>query len=265
MLIVIPAIVNIIFSFSCFFTDIVFTFDPDNTFKRGVLGYEPYIVSGIYLLLLLFLSIRYATHHSAKESMMMIFITVASMGSAYFTLRGYESNTIVDHTAGAMILIYYLFIYAQHTKRDSLTGLYNRQSYYSDINRYGDEISGVISIDMNELKWLNDTMGHQAGDDGIVAVSACFSKNASSGDRVYRVGGDEFFVLCRRKDRDEVAQTVADMRRSVDESGYSCAFGYSTGKSIEDMIKEADAFMSEDKERIKADSKAKGINLNMRD
>ena len=95
-------------------------------------------------------------------------------------------------------MLYYLYTYSQYTKRDALTGLLNRQSYYSHIEKNGETIGAVISIDMNELKWLNDNYGHEAGDKGLATVSKCFKTNVSRRDKVYRIGGDEFMVLCSK-------------------------------------------------------------------
>ena len=55
------------------------------------------------------------------------------------------------------------------------------------------------------------------------------------------------------------------MRREVDKTEYSCAFGYSVGKEPEDTVKEADAMMYSDKEMIKAARSAKGQTLHLRE
>ena len=264
-LIVIPAIINVITSFSCFFTDIVFSYDEDNYFHRGPLGYTPYFVSAFYLIGLVIISIRVVSNHSLEESLILFVMAFSAVGAALFGILGYETNRMVNHTFGACIVMYYLYTYSQFTKRDALTGLLNRQSYYGYIERSSDNIRGVISMDMNELKWLNDNLGHEAGDKGLATVSDCFKKNVPIGDKVYRIGGDEFMVLCSKRNSKSIAEIVDDMRKAVDESGYSVAFGYSEEGSVDDMIRTADKYMYEDKAKIKAEMKEKGVTIHFRE
>ena len=261
--VVIPEIVNTLIVFSAFFTDIAFSFTSDNSFQRGPLGYTPHIVSGIYLACLIWLSVRAVSKNSAEERFVVFYIAVMALIAGYLSTKAYDQ--VVIPTYASCLLLYYLFIYAKNTKNDTLTGLLNRQSLYADSEKRADSIRGVISIDMNELKWLNDNFGHEKGDQALVTVSECFLKHLPSGDRVYRIGGDEFVVLSRSQDESRLAEIVDKMRTSVDEAGYSCAFGFSTGKGVEEMIKEADRRMYEDKAAIKAANQAGGKKVHLRD
>lgn len=261
----IPALINIVLSFSGLFSGIVFYFTDDNHFQRGPLGYTQYIVCAFYVVVLLIISIRVVSDHSIQESLILFVMAVSAVGAAMFGLFGYESSDLVNHTFGACIMLYYLYTYSQYTKRDALTGLLNRQSYYSHIEKNGETIGAVISIDMNELKWLNDNYGHEAGDKGLATVSKCIKDNVSRRDKVYRIGGDEFMVLCSKSSSGSVAEKEETMRKAVDDSGYSCAFGYSDSGSVEEMIKKADEHMYEDKARIKAEMKEGKRQIHFRD
>ena len=55
---------------------------------------------------------------------------------------------------------------------------------------------------MNELKWINDTRGHEAGDAAIKAVADCLMQGAGVSKHAYRVGGDEFVLLYVDKDEE---------------------------------------------------------------
>ena len=89
------------------------------------------------------------------------------------------------------MFIYYVFSILQVTKKDPLTGLLNRQAYYSDISSEPEEITALVSIDMNGLKTINDNEGHEAGDKAIATVAECFIRAAKRKQTVYRIGGDE--------------------------------------------------------------------------
>ena len=261
--VMVPAVLNVIFSFSAFFTGIFYSFHEDvNTFIRGPLGYAPYVVSAFYVIAFLVVSAKASVRHSREENSIIFFMAFAALGAGWLATQGHDE--VVNTVYAAEIALYYLYTYAQYTKRDALTGLFNRQTFYGDMQKNDDIIMGVISIDMNELKWLNDTLGHSAGDKALKTVAECFEKTMSTRHRIYRIGGDEFIILCRKMKQGEMEAAVDKMRKMVDEAGYSCAFGISRGKSAEEMVKEADEYMYEDKARIKAEMKAKGITLHPR-
>lgn len=261
--ITVPAIINMLVVFSAFFTDIAFSFTSDNYFIRGPLGYLPYFVSAFYLLVLIILSIRSLSRNTIREQIVVFFIGLAAVGAALLSLFAHDWVVIPTYAAG--MLLYYLFTYEQYTKRDALTGLLNRQSFYSDIDKYDNDVRGVISIDMNELKWLNDNYGHAAGDKALAVVSECFLKCVTAAERVYRVGGDEFVVLSKRGDPDYLSSLMEQMRAAVDDTEYSCAFGYSEGRDAEDMVREADERMLADKAAIKERMHQEGRTIHFRD
>src|SRR5262249_11637801 len=81
---------------------------------------------------------------------------------------------------------------------DSLTGLGNHRAFYEDLKR---EISrrattgscfSVVMLDLDELKQINDTLGHHVGDDRIRGVADCLNATLRASDGAYRTGGDEF-------------------------------------------------------------------------
>lgn len=82
---------------------------------------------------------------------------------------------------------------------DDLTGLYNRRAYDSDCARI--EQSGrvpdltLVMMDVNELKAANDTYGHGAGDELVLAAANCIETALGEYGRIYRTGGDEFVAV----------------------------------------------------------------------
>ncbi len=255
---IIPALLNMIFAFSWIFTDAVFCFDENNIFVRGPLGYTVYVISVFYLLVLLVLSFKFISEDSYEESQILFFIASAAVGATLFGIWMSDTEEVVNYTFGADILLYYLYTYFRFTKRDALTGLYNRQTYYSEIRRRGQSVLGVVSIDMNNLKWLNDTYGHDAGDRGLIVLSECIKDVLVWGDKAYRIGGDEFVIFCKSASSD--LKVLSDkIRKNVVQRGYSCALGYTKEGSLSQMLKEADRLMYEDKARMKEQMKVKGI------
>jgi len=102
-------------------------------------------------------------------------------------------------------------------EHDALTGLFNR-SYFENQMRLLDEMLvfpvSMIICDLDGLKFVNDTLGHQAGDELLLAVTEIISNAAPEGSTVARIGGDEFGVLLPDYS-DNLAGYVADNIRNA--------------------------------------------------
>ncbi len=84
---------------------------------------------------------------------------------------------------------------------DGLTGVYNRREFQQQLKaeversrRYGRSCS-LLMVDIDHFKSVNDTYGHQAGDEALRATAALIKREVRSGERVARYGGEEFAVI----------------------------------------------------------------------
>ena len=144
---------------------------------------------------------------------------------------------------------------------DELTRLYNRRCYEEDLNEIRanglDENFVILSIDVNGLKKVNDTLGHAAGDELIKGAADCIALSVRSIGKVYRTGGDEFFAIFRTEDPENVCndiKTKASEWHGIYSDKMSMSLGYATHKekpkaTIDDLEHIADGRMYEDKER----------------
>ncbi len=97
---------------------------------------------------------------------------------------------------------------------DALTGLWNRRAADRDLDqavaradRPGRSLS-VVMVDVNDLKGINDRLGHPAGDRALRDVAAELTAVLRAGDNVYRVGGDEFLLVLPNMDAADVAHFI---------------------------------------------------------
>ena len=253
-----PAIALAVLDFVSIFTGIVFSVDADNVFHRGPLGFLPFIMVGLYSVLLIYLLIK----RSNKKPMEIVYISFLAfaLGSGCvlpFIYQGEFANIFCIIIAVALFS-YFEFSVLQLVKKDSLTGLLNRHAYFADVSNDPKNITAIISIDMNGLKTINDTVGHAAGDEALVTLSLCFMRPLKSKQSGYRVGGDEFIIVCRKTSKEEVLDIVDQISSSVAETKYSCAIGYSFNlegdKPVSDLLKESDEMMYKEKDKYYQES-----------
>jgi diguanylate cyclase (GGDEF)-like protein len=104
---------------------------------------------------------------------------------------------------------------------DDLTGLltkkYIREIYYKIADRIKDEHKylGLIVIDVDRLKKINDTFGHLVGTQVIEEMSKTIKKDIRKSDFASRYGGDEFVVLCVVKDRKSLKSVLKRIERNI--------------------------------------------------
>lgn len=241
------AIVNIV----SIFTGIVFSIDASGAMQRGVLGYLPYVGVGVYGFFLVFILIR-QSNKQATEIIPIAFLAFAfGSGLVFPFIVGKDYSKIFCTTIAVALFVYYVFLILQLTKKDALTGLLNRQAYYAAIHKGSRDITAFVSIDMNGLKAINDNEGHLAGDEAIKTLASCFTRASRPSQAVYRIGGDEFIIVCRKTDADDLMALVSRIRENVASTKYSCSIGYcyapNNSKRHKDMVKESDEMMYADK------------------
>ena len=251
LMVFLPAVAFAVVNFISIFNGVVFKIGDDNSLIRGPLGYLPYVAVGLYSIFLVYSFFKYS-NKQASEIIPIIFMVFAfASGLVLPFILGKDYSKIFCPTIMIALFVYYVFSILQLTSKDSLTGLLNRQAYYAAVNDNPRTITGIISVDMNGLKLINDTEGHAAGDNALKTLAHCFMRAKKGKHSAFRVGGDEFVLVCRRSSEEEIIQLIDHIRKIVSETKYSCSIGYSYSpdgsRSIEEMLKESDKMMYEDK------------------
>lgn len=253
-LLIIPLIFNVIVSASALFCKLAFWYTPDNQFVRGPLGITPFIVAGIYVVILLVLTIIECRNGGATEALIVSAIAllafVATIMESLFHFQFIQNPSIATS-----ITFYYLFLHSNRNNRDSLTGALTRRRFYFDAERHRAALSAVISLDLNNLKQLNDFHGHVEGDRALIAVTEIIKRNTKSKASYYRIGGDEFMILCYKMTENEVLAMIQNMRNGFEKTKYRCAIGYSMYSNQMDLdhaCQLADKVMYENKRQMKA-------------
>ena len=248
----IPIVILAVIAFTSYFTHIMFWFSPNNYFMRGPFGYLSHIVSAAYLLTLVIMTIKMHRHLTSGEIFTVVYIAVICVIAtvAESKLAGYKFLV-----SGAMITscaLYYVVLYIETYRRDPLTGLMNRKSFYIDANRMRNKSIAVISIDLNGLKEINDNFGHSAGDMALQNMGNAMFVNGGEGFLAYRVGGDEFMALGKGKTAEACQAYIDEMRTALAKDDIMASFGcaiYNSGDNFDDICNLADVLMYKDKKQ----------------
>ena len=130
--------------------------------------------------------------------------------------------------------------------RDQLTGLYNRRFFESELeSSLAKELQQPLAVamaDVNGLKLINDTFGHEDGDCLIQAFAEILKQKCRDRDILIRLGGDEFLIVFQGLGEDEVGATLGDITTSfaqMESCGipYSVSIGSAVGVSGRDDLK----------------------------
>ncbi len=116
-------------------------------------------------------------------------------------------------------LMEHLKAMAEH---DGLTGLYNRSFFQDELERVaaraargGQQGHALLYIDLDNFKYINDTLGHAAGDKLLIEVASILNKRARKSDLIARLGGDEFTVLLYNTGQDQSGQVAESFRHAL--------------------------------------------------
>ena len=146
--------------------------------------------------------------------------------------------------------------------KDALTSVRNNYAFSQEKKKLNDQIEkhesgefAIVICDINDLKYVNDTKGHQAGDT-LIRKACSRICNVFKHSSVFRIGGDEFAVICQGQDYDNIGKLLDEMNaENMENSDVQIAFGmtrYCLGESVDDIIKSADELMYKHKAILKA-------------
>jgi diguanylate cyclase (GGDEF)-like protein len=182
---------------------------------------------------------------SLRHDVILYGLVAAILGAAVFYLVGGRS-LLGSHR-----------IALQRSTRDGLTDLPNQRAFQDEFEaavaaaaRHQLPLALAV-LDLDDFKFLNDRHGHPHGDALLKRVSAVL-RESRSGDRAYRIGGDEFALLCPHTDTEGAMALATRLSRTLTDAGVSASIGIATlrdGHSAGGLRGEADAALYEAKRR----------------
>ncbi len=149
---------------------------------------------------------------------------------------------------------------------DILTGLYNRRGFLAlatqqiKVAKRSKQDIGLLYADLDKMKWINDTFGHQGGDSALMEIANILTTSFRESDIIARIGGDEFVVLVLQPRKDFARILTARLQGNLDKRNAEATRRYALSLSIgivycdadhlrpiEAMLSEADKVMYQQK------------------
>lgn len=249
---VIPGAINTAISFLSIPTGIMFSFDQANNFVRGPFGYLCHIICLYYMIYILVHLFRQFKANKIETLVITVIMFAAVAAAAMEHILKYD--LILSQTMGIGIVFYFLFLNVQVYKRDTLTQLLNRRSFYLDLSRLKRSKVVILSMDLNNLKKINDSFGHAAGDKAITTTVEYMLQVFYKCAKVYRTGGDEFMAIFKKMNMEQAQIKVAEFTHILSKTEFRVACGlaeFNPGDNFEKVISLSDAEMYKHKKILK--------------
>ena len=220
---------NTLIQLVSFFTGWMTKVDEKHYYHHGPL-YNIYI--GEYVIVLLLVIILFLNYgkNFRKQNRLSIYLVMVFMLVGIIMQEGLGKDVRTAYlamTIGATLMFIHSTEYSQQKKddelleqriqikTDALTGLLSRYAYNNALDKYTTDMPESLvafSIDINGLKRVNDTLGHEAGDELICGAAACIKNVFDEVGSCYRTGGDEFIVLASMS-KNEAVKCVQDIEK----------------------------------------------------
>ena len=190
-------------------------------------------------------------------------------GANDFISKPFDKEDLISRVLLQLDTIDYISHLKERSDKDFLTGIYNRRYIYEvgrklfDNARRGNMKMACAMIDIDHFKVVNDTYGHDIGDEVIIRLAQELTESFRMSDLVGRLGGEEFCVILANPDVDLIETLLDDLRKKIEQivisgvdennASYQFSFTISIGatmqisKSFEEMLKFADLKLYEAK------------------
>lgn len=257
--------VHAAFQLLCFPLKLVFSVDKQNVFRRELL-YPVYVAVFFLSMVYCFAAILQSNrrYHSGNDSVLMMTLATMLFGICIQTFsRGRIRVCYLAIAVSCQLLA--SRSYQLSMQMDGVTELLNRQCYKNCLSNLRSDCV-IIFFDINKFKEVNDTYGHAVGDLCLKRVAEAISEIYQLHGDCYRVGGDEFCVILRKRvellDKlNETFQALIEQKHQEDYRIPYVALGFAFFRSghsnLQDVVDEADAMMYKNKKKLQSGSEDK--------
>jgi diguanylate cyclase (GGDEF) domain len=244
-------------------TGFIFFVDAQNQYTRGNLFLLPTIISMFYYVLFVIAIIKKSAEYEMGDKKVLIpVIFIPILGIILQIL--FKGLILIWSCTAISLLLYYIFLLELQFRYDVQTKIKNRAAFEKEMEQYvnSDKNATIVIFDLNNLKSTNDEHGHKAGDEMIFHAAKIIEESFMGIGKAYRIGGDEFCVICKEMPRklvDSALSTLDDLSIKVSQKRHIkivLAYGYAfynknESESIYSTFSQADKAMYIHKAKLK--------------
>lgn len=243
----------------------IFYYDSANVYHRGEFYIIHIMTAVLYIITAVGIVLVAASGQDkakARETYGLLGFVTAPAITILIQASFYGVSLIPFGITISLLMIFLQRIIAMITK-DHLTGLDNYRAFEKKLEEKIRSVTDedklfVMMIDANYFKTINDTFGHDAGDEALVKIAQCLRLACNSRDYIARLGGDEFVVVGVRRNEEQIEDLSWNIHSNLDEETRKSDYllSVSTGYEIYDdrkhrtgaeLYKKADEKMYENK------------------
>jgi diguanylate cyclase (GGDEF)-like protein len=241
----------------------IFFVNHQNQYSRGNLFLLPMLISMFYFILIVISLIKNTYEYEIDDrNILMAILFLPVLGTILQLL--FRDLLLIWGSISISLLLYYIFLRELQFKHDVQTGIKNRSAFEKEMEQYlkGDKNAVVVVLDINNLKRNNDEYGHKTGDEIILHSANVLRESFAGIGKAFRIGGDEFCVICEEISQGLVDSALAKLEHSLSEINEQCnfqiklAYGYAfynknESESIYSIFARADKAMYDHKAKLK--------------
>ena len=239
-----PMGINAVLSIISYWNGWYFFVDSENIYRRGPLFVLATTIMLFYYGLCIFYLIKTLQRYEASDRPL-LFCILATPILGFIAQIAYPSVLTLWPSITLSLLLFYLFFLEQQYSIDTLTSLRNRSIFMRDLlnlQHTRTDPATVVVLDLNYLKRINDAHGHKSGDDLLIEAGSLIERSFRGVGKVYRVGGDEFAVICTYEENASVEKALAlldtqiSLANSLREIPISLAYGFAQCETCIDNL-----------------------------
>ncbi|MCR5175322.1 MAG: GGDEF domain-containing protein [Anaerovibrio sp.] len=245
------------------FVPIIFSINEYNQYTRGPFANLMFIIA-IVMILYFFVVYKYIIHKGGGLKFFPITLFIAPILLGLIIQMFNYGLWLIWPTSAISLTAIIFSLQNEMIFRDKLTGVYNRQ-FFDRLSIYTKHrtLYGLMFIDLNNFKDINDRYGHNIGDKVLKLSAEMIQKVVGASGTVIRYGGDEFVVLVNTSSTNIMDEYLHKIKNKFYNFNYkndkpysvSVSVGYSmtklTSRALQEAVKKADARMYMDKEKSK--------------